>query len=190
MLSAGINAAPFGLDADGIDRHFGVNWLGQFYAINLLYPLMRRTANQPGAASGRIVVESSELHRASPSSVSFNSIDDINNRELGPTQLYARSKLCMILGMKFGLYERVIKPNSDNIYAVAVHPGAVSHIVTLFAFSPALNEYQGPDECLGQVMTNMQKHWKEAYDDLRGEIAFDLSMLFGRSPEQGSYSTL
>lgn len=39
-------------------------------------------------------------------------------------------------------------------------------------------------------MTNMQKHWKEAYDDIRGEIAFDLSMLFGRSPEQGSYSTL
>lgn len=136
MLSAGINAAPFGLDEDGLDRHFGVNWLGQFYAINLLYPLMRKTANQPGAASGRIVVESSELHRATPSSVSFDSIDDINNRSLGPTQLYARSKLCMILGMK-GLYERVIKPNGDNIYAIAVHPGAVGYIADTHGMNPS-----------------------------------------------------
>lgn len=31
----------------------------------------------------------------------------------------------MILGVKYGLVERVIKPNGDNIYAIAVHPGTV-----------------------------------------------------------------
>lgn len=30
----------------------------------------------------------------------------------------------MILGTKYGLLEQVIKPNGDNIYALAVHPGA------------------------------------------------------------------
>lgn len=34
VLSAGINVAPFALDDDGIDRHFGVNYLGQYYATN------------------------------------------------------------------------------------------------------------------------------------------------------------
>lgn len=59
-------------------------------------------------------------------STKFDSIEDINNSSLGPVQLYARSKLAMILGVKYGLLERVIKPNGDNIYAIAVHPGTVS----------------------------------------------------------------
>ena len=36
VLSAGINTAPYSLDADGIDRHSGVNWLGHFYVVNIL----------------------------------------------------------------------------------------------------------------------------------------------------------
>ena len=31
----------------------------------------------------------------------------------------------MILGVKYGLVEKVIKPNKDNIYTLAVHPGTV-----------------------------------------------------------------
>lgn len=124
-MSAGINVNQFALDPDGIDRHFGVNWLGHFYVINLLYPLMRRTSKIPGAPAPRIILESSEAHRMAPST-KFDSIEDINNSSLGPVQLYARSKLAMILGVKYGLLERVIKPNGDNIYAIAVHPGTVS----------------------------------------------------------------
>ena len=59
ILSSGINANQQGLDADGIgerlcrqrdrfalisDRHFGVNALGHYYAINQLYPLLRKTS--------------------------------------------------------------------------------------------------------------------------------------------------
>ena len=124
-MSAGINANQFDLDADGIDRHFGVNWLGQFYAVNLLYPLIRKTSKMPDTPAPRIVFESSEQHRAAPSVVHFGSIDEINNKEIGPLEAYGRSKLAIVLGVKYGLYERVIKPNGDNVYALSVHPGAV-----------------------------------------------------------------
>lgn len=125
VLSAGINTAPYSLDADGIDRHSGVNWLGHFYVVNILYPLLRKTSKQPGAPAGKIVFESSEMHRAMPSVLRLGSLEDIKNPDLEPMGLYARSKLCMILGVKYGLVEKVIKPNKDNIYALAVHPGTV-----------------------------------------------------------------
>lgn len=61
-----------------------------------------------------------------PSTTHFGSVEEINDPEIGNTELYGRSKLAIILGVKYGLFERVIKPNEDSIYAVSVHPGAVS----------------------------------------------------------------
>jgi hypothetical protein len=71
------------------------------------------------------VFESSEQHRTAPSVVHFGSLDEINDLSLGPLELYGRTKLAIILGVKYGLLDRVIKPNSDNIYVLSVHPGAV-----------------------------------------------------------------
>jgi NAD(P)-dependent dehydrogenase (short-subunit alcohol dehydrogenase family) len=126
VLSAGINASPFALDTDGIDRHFGVNYLGQYYATNQLWPLIRKTANMPGTTAPRIVALSSEMHRTAPSSVKFESLDEINDDKVGNTELYGRTKLALILFIKYGLVERVIRPNSDDIYALSVHPGTVN----------------------------------------------------------------
>jgi NAD(P)-dependent dehydrogenase (short-subunit alcohol dehydrogenase family) len=126
VCSAGINTNQFGLDADGIDRHFGVNFLGHFYAVNQLWPLLRKTSKMPGVSPPRVVFEASEMHRAAPSDVKFASLDEINNPNLGPTELYGRTKLALILFAKFGLAEKVIKKNNDKIYALSVHPGAVS----------------------------------------------------------------
>lgn len=125
VLSAGINANKFSLDHDHIESIFGVNWLGHFYALNRLYPLLRETGKMNPPTAPRIILQSSEVHRAAPSTVQFESIDEINDARLGPVELYARSKLAMILGAKYGLYERVIKPNKDNVYVISVHPGAV-----------------------------------------------------------------
>jgi len=68
ILSSSINSNKRGLDEDLVDRHFGVNALGHYYAINLLYPLMRKTSSSPGTKKGsvRIVFESSEMHRFAP----------------------------------------------------------------------------------------------------------------------------
>lgn len=61
-----------------------------------------------------------------PKNVHFATLEEINNPEVGNLELYGRTKLAIILGVKYGLLDRVIKPNNDNIYALSVHPGAVS----------------------------------------------------------------
>lgn len=125
VLSAGINANQYRETDDKIDSHFQINWLGQFYTVNLLYPLIRKTSKLPDTPAPRIVWEASELHRMSPSDIKFESKAEINNPNVGSVELYARTKLAIILGVDFGLVQKVIKPNHDNVYALSVHPGAV-----------------------------------------------------------------
>lgn len=126
ILSAGINVNQYGETHDKIDRHFQVNWLGQYYVCNLLYPLLRKTSKLPETPAPRIVWETSEQHRMAPSTVHFGSMEEINDPNVGNLELYGRTKLAIILGVKYGLLDRVVKPNSDNIYVLSVHPGAVS----------------------------------------------------------------
>jgi NAD(P)-dependent dehydrogenase (short-subunit alcohol dehydrogenase family) len=164
ILSAGINVNQPGRTVDDIDRHFEVNWLGQFYVVNLLYPLLRKTSKMPDTPAPRIVFESSEMHRTAPSVVHFGSLEEINNPEIGHTEVYGRTKLAIILGVKYGLLDKVIKPNNDNIYALSVHPGAVN--------------------------TAMQQQWKDAYPGLLGKLLTSAMLAGGRDVEQGSYSAL
>ncbi|KAF2747397.1 putative short-chain dehydrogenase TIC 32, chloroplastic [Sporormia fimetaria CBS 119925] len=164
VLSAGINVNQPGRTDDDIDRHFQVNWLGQFYVVNLLYPLLRKTSKLPDTPAPRIVFESSEMHRTAPSNVHFGSLQEINNPEIGHTEVYGRTKLAIILGVKYGLVDRVIKPNNDNIYALSVHPGAVN--------------------------TAMQQQWKDAYPGLLGKVLTSVMLAGGRDVEQGSFSAL
>jgi NAD(P)-dependent dehydrogenase (short-subunit alcohol dehydrogenase family) len=164
ILSAGINTNQYGEDADGIDRHFGVNYLGQWLCTNQLWPVLRKTSKLDTSPKPRVVFLSSEMHRTAPSNVHFASLDEINDSSIGPTQLYGRTKLAQILGAKYGLRDRVIKPNGDRIYAVCVHPGAVN--------------------------TAMQQQWKDAYPGILGKLLTSAMLFVGRDPEQGAYSAL
>lgn len=164
ILSAGINTNAYGETHDGIDRHFQVNWLGQFYATNILYPLIRKTSKIPDAPTPRIVWESSRMHRMADENIRFENLNEINDSSIDPVKLYGRTKLAIILGVKYGLRDRVIKPNGDNIYVLSVHPGAVN--------------------------TLMQHQYKDAYPGLMGQMMTYVNMAFGRNPEQGSYSAL
>ncbi|KAM7196686.1 short-chain dehydrogenase [Rhypophila sp. PSN 637] len=164
VLSAGINTNQYGLDADGIDRHFGVNYLGHFYVCNQLWPLLRKTSKMADTPPPRVVFEASEMHRTAPKEVHFASIDEINNPDLGPTELYGRTKLALILLAKYGLAGKVISYNHDKIYALSVHPGAVN--------------------------TAMQQQWKDAYPGITGKLLTWGMLAGGRDPEQGSYSAL
>jgi NAD(P)-dependent dehydrogenase (short-subunit alcohol dehydrogenase family) len=120
-----VNANQYAEDSDGIDRHFGVNWLGNYYALNQLYPLILKTSKMPDTPAPRIIAESSTMHKTAPGKNHFGSISEINNPDLSPIELYGRTKLCFILGMSY-LAEKIIKPHSQNVYALSVHPGAVS----------------------------------------------------------------
>tara|TARA_R110002060_G_scaffold7990_6_gene12045 strand:+ start:527 stop:745 length:219 start_codon:yes stop_codon:yes gene_type:complete len=71
--------------------------------------------------------------------VHFGSLEEINNPELGSTHLYGRSKLAIILGVKYGLVKRVIEKNHDNIFALSVHPGAVCSLHLLWNTDLTLN---------------------------------------------------
>ncbi|KAL3464551.1 hypothetical protein BJX64DRAFT_298360 [Aspergillus heterothallicus] len=164
ILDAGINANKYGTTHDGIEHLFQVNWLGNFYIVNLLYPLLRKTAKLPNTPAPRIVFESSEMHRTAMPWTKFASAEEINDPSKDPTQLYARTKLAIILGVKYGLLDRVIRPNGDGIYALSVHPGAVN--------------------------TAMQNQWKDAYPGLLGKLLTTVMTAFSRSPEQGSFSAL
>jgi hypothetical protein len=62
-----------------------------------------------------------------PSNVKFESLAKINNPDLGPLEYYRHVKLAIILGVKYRLLEKVIRPNlNPNIYALSVNTGAVS----------------------------------------------------------------
>ncbi|RDA89147.1 hypothetical protein CP532_2302 [Ophiocordyceps camponoti-leonardi (nom. inval.)] len=164
VLSAGINANQYEVDSDGIERIFAVNYLGQYYVTNQLWPVLRKTASMSGTPSPRIVLVSSELHRACPSDIKFKSLDDINNADLNPAVLYGRTKLAQILFAKYGLIDKVIKPSNESIYVLSVHPGTVK--------------------------TTIQEQWKEAYPGITGQLLTFTMNMVGRDAEQGAYSTL
>lgn len=173
---------------------------------------MRKTSKLPGAPAPRIVFESSELHRFAPSDLKYASLAEINNDQFNPIQLYAMTKAAMICGMR-GIYEKVIKPNSDNVFVLAVHPGvylrcpsrpmvpanAVSFVGTVNSSSEDPSAY-GPQLSLGAARSDrftlqlfistapLQDEWQEAYGSVAGKIIEGVTLALSRNAEQGSYS--
>ncbi|KAI0067347.1 NAD-binding protein [Artomyces pyxidatus] len=167
VTDAGVGVNKFDLSSDGIDRHFAVNHLGHFLLVNRLLPLLRHTTRLPSTPPPRIVAVSSTLHAQAPSAVRFASPDEISGgdaQNIGAIGLYGRSKLANLLWVKYGLVERVIRPNGDRMFALAVHPGAVA--------------------------TNQVEQYKEAYGGILGTMMKHLVTPFMRSPDQGSLSAL
>lgn len=99
-----------------------------------------------------------------PVATHFASLQEINDPNVGILALYARTKLAIILGVKYGLLEKVIRPHKDRIYALSVHPGAVD--------------------------TAMQQQWKDAYPGIVGRLLTTTMRAISRNPEQGACSAL
>ena len=102
------------------------------------------------------------MHQTAPSSVAFQSLEEINDESLGPNQLYSRSKLANLLFTRW-LGTHVIEPGS-RIYAIATHPGGVH--------------------------TDQPEQLKEAYGKVFGTLMKAVFVPFMRSPDEGSLSTL
>lgn len=99
-----------------------VNHFSQMLLTMILLPVILKTPN------GRIVHQSSEIHRFTPSSTRFESREEMN-QDIGATNLYARTKLAQILFVR-GLQRRldsgaIRAPEGNRIFINATHPGGV-----------------------------------------------------------------
>ncbi|KAI0356701.1 NAD-P-binding protein [Trametes cingulata] len=126
ICNAGIGQTPFVMTGDGLEKHFEVNNLAHYVFALRLLPLMQRTAAFAPPATVRIVMQSSELHRAAPETTRFESKEEINSI-VDKTQLYGRTKLGLIY-LTRELAKRKLStypPGTVPVLVMAVHPGRV-----------------------------------------------------------------
>lgn len=124
ICNAGLGVGVYNETVDGLDSHMQVNHISQAHLALTLLPLLQKTPNP------RLVFQSSELHRACPSSTVFSSISEINTN-IEPTNLYARSKLAQILFLhelvrriKAGQFGSTTDATGEP-WINATHPGGV-----------------------------------------------------------------
>lgn len=126
---AGKGANAFRLTKDGYDSHFTLNNLSHHVLLSHLYPILEKTSKLPGA-DVRIVQMSSELHRATfggPSETfgghRFSTKQEFKE-EIGPSNVYGRTKLAVILQQK-AIVKKFAQPPS-KVLVYSTHPGAVA----------------------------------------------------------------
>ncbi|KZV92424.1 NAD(P)-binding protein [Exidia glandulosa HHB12029] len=158
---AGIGVSNYALDADGIERIFGVNVLGHYLFINRLLPTLRRTRAQHNVVP-RLINLTSNMHALAPSSCRFESLEELNQPNLRADQYYERSKLAIILYTKSLVSRASLAP--DQVVVLSVHPGAVS--------------------------TEIQDQFQQAFGETLGKVIKYLQTPLMRSPEEGSLGTL
>ncbi|MCJ1318346.1 hypothetical protein MMC15_003674 [Xylographa vitiligo] len=124
ICNAGLGVGEYYETGDGLDSHMQVNHISQFHLTMMLLPILQKTPNS------RLVLQSSDLHRAAPSSTKFASIDEINT-DIGPMLLYNRTKLAQVLFVR-ALVRRLEKGElgfnksaMTGPFMNAVHPGGV-----------------------------------------------------------------
>ncbi|KAF5235590.1 hypothetical protein FAUST_6958 [Fusarium austroamericanum] len=89
VLNAGLGVGPYGETKDGIDSHMQVNVFAQHHLAMALLPKLVATPDS------RLCLQSSDMHRAAPSSIKFANLEEINT-DIGPAYLYNRTKLAQI----------------------------------------------------------------------------------------------
>ena len=89
VCNAGLGVGPYAETSDGIDNHMQVNHISQFHLVMTLLPILLKTQDS------RVVLQSSEFHRFAPGSTKFASLGELNT-DIGPSNLYARSKLAQV----------------------------------------------------------------------------------------------
>ncbi|ORY84742.1 hypothetical protein BCR35DRAFT_290319 [Leucosporidium creatinivorum] len=167
FLLAGKGVNEFSLTKDGYDSHLTLNNLSHHLLLSHLLPVLLRTSKLPNT-DVRIIQMSSELHRATfggPNETfgggKFASEEEFKE-DIGPSNLYARTKLAVTLFNKAVLQRHL--PSPSPILAFTTHPGAVA--------------------------TGQQSQFKPAYGELVGGVMSAVTRVFMSTPDQGSISAL
>lgn len=116
--NAGVGAVEEFATKDGLNFTMQVNYFGQFLLTLLLLPLLRKTGSP--LEPSRIVNTSSVMHKIG--SVNFEKINTPNYWY--PIQLYANSKLCLVLFTR-ELAKKLQNLPDNNVVVNSVDPGAV-----------------------------------------------------------------
>ncbi|GAA5972519.1 hypothetical protein JCM11641_001881 [Rhodosporidiobolus odoratus] len=162
----GIGVNQFTLTDDGFDSHLTINNLSHQVLLSYLLPILEKTSRDPDS-DVRIVLMSSELHRATfggPNETfggdKFRTVDEFR-KDVGQSQLYARTKLAVILQAK-SILQRYLP--SSKIKIATTHPGAVA--------------------------TGQTGQYEEAYGTTVGKIVQAAIRPIMKSPDDGALSAL
>ncbi|KAI9799460.1 MAG: hypothetical protein M1833_003982 [Piccolia ochrophora] len=124
ICNAGLGVGKYSETGDGLESHFQVNHLSQLHLALELLPVLLRTP------SSRLALQSSDLHRGSPSSTTFADVSAVNT-DIGAANLYNRSKLAQVLTVRTLVRRMEEKKHGfdgtkEQVWINAVHPGGVS----------------------------------------------------------------
>ncbi|GAA6033242.1 hypothetical protein JCM8097_003012 [Rhodosporidiobolus ruineniae] len=163
---AGLGVNKFTLTDDGYDAHLTINNLAHIVLLSHLLPVLEKTSKD-AVNDVRIVLMSSELHRTTfggPSETyggdKFRTVDEFK-RDVGQQNLYARTKLAVILQAK-ALIQRYLQ--SSNICVFETHPGAVA--------------------------TGQTGQYEEAYGAVGGKVIEAVVRPLMKTPDDGALSAL
>ncbi|KAH6658461.1 hypothetical protein BKA67DRAFT_674471 [Truncatella angustata] len=118
FLNAGIIRVSAATTKEGYEAHFGINYLGHALLSKLLLPILRHTAEEPGA-DVRVVVVSSEGHLMAPTNgIDFDSVRS-DCAGMHYAKRYGQSKVALI-----GLTKE-LSHDYPQFKVVAVHPGRI-----------------------------------------------------------------
>ncbi|KAI1770125.1 NAD(P)-binding protein [Hypoxylon cercidicola] len=123
VLNAGLGVGKYGETRDGLDSHMQVNVIAQHHLARVLLPKLVATKDS------RLCFQSSEVHRMGTSGVEFKNVAELN-QDIGPTKLYARSKLAQVLLCR-AFFRRKLRNELGLVPGMgpwinATHPGGVA----------------------------------------------------------------
>ncbi|BGP26909.1 short-chain dehydrogenase/reductase SDR family protein [Rhodotorula toruloides] len=168
LAIAGLGVNAFKLTKDGYDSHLTINCLTHILLLSQLLPVLEKTSRDHPDADVRFISMASEMHRftfGGPGEKwggSKFADEEEFKKDVGPTNLYSRTKLGNILTVK-ALVDKYLRPPS-KVLAYAVHPGGVA--------------------------TGQNDQIQPAYGQTLGKVVETLVRPILRAPDDGALSTL
>ena len=156
--NAGIMACPFAKTKDGFEMQIGCNHLGHFSLLQLLAPLLIKTADKTGKPSRFVALSScaaGEMETGFPGVAKID-FDDLNweTRAYDEKLAYMQSKLANYLHA----FEASKKYPADKLICASVHPGWVQSNLDVHMFKSTFG-----DGWVGAMMSNLVRKiflWK------------------------------
>ncbi|KAI0720186.1 hypothetical protein C8T65DRAFT_633744 [Cerioporus squamosus] len=112
--NAGVMATHYQKTADGLEMHFGTNYVGTFLFTNLIMPKLLESKSGP-----RVVSVSSDGHRLSD--IRWDDLDFQDGKVYNMWRAYGQSKTALML-FTIELARRL---GSKGLRAFSLHPGAI-----------------------------------------------------------------